>query len=100
MGPYLITKDEVPNPHNLSIRCEVNGEVRQNSNTSDMIFKIPQIVEALSAGMTLEPGDIIATGTPGGVGEDFKPPRFLKVGDIVESEIELLGRMRNVLRAE
>lgn len=95
-----MTKDEIPDPHSLSIRCKVNGEVRQDSNTSDMIFIIPQIVEVLSAGMTLEPGDIIATGTPRGVGEDFKPPRFLKVGDVVGSEIELLGHMRNFLRSE
>jgi len=100
MGPCLITKDEVPDPHNLRIRCKVSDEVRQDSNTSDMIFKIPQIIEVLSAGMTLEPGDVISTGTPGGVGEDFKPPRFLKVGDVVESEIEVLGGLRNVVRAE
>jgi len=100
MGPYLVTKDDVPDPHNLSIRCKISGEVRQDSKTSDMIFGIPQIVEVLSAGMTMEPGDIVSTGTPGGVGEDFKPPRFLKVGDVVESEIELLGYMRNVIRTE
>lgn len=100
MGPYLVTKDEVPDPHNLSIRCRVNGEVRQDSNTNDLIFKIPQIVEVLSAGMTLEPGDIIATGTPSGVGQGFKPPRLLSVGDVVECEIERLGCMRNRVRAE
>jgi len=100
MGPYLVTKDDVPDPHNLWIRCRVNGEVRQDSNTSDLIFKIPQIVEVLSAGMTLEPGDIIATGTPSGVGQGFKPPRLLKVGDTVESEIERLGCMRNAVKAE
>jgi len=100
MGPYLVMKEDVPDPHNLWIRCKVNGEVRQDSNTNDLIFKIPQIVEVLSSGMTLEPGDVIATGTPSGVGQGFKPPRLLNAGDVVESEIELLGSMRNVVRAE
>lgn len=74
MGPFLVTKDEVADPHDLSITTKVNGEIRQASNTGQMLFRIPEIIETLSAGMTLEPGDIIATGTPSGVGKGFKPP--------------------------
>ncbi|MBN8192497.1 fumarylacetoacetate hydrolase family protein [Bacillus sp. NTK074B] len=99
MGPYLVTKDEVGDPHNLSIKTKVNGEIRQSSNTGEMIFTIPTIISTLSKGMTLEPGDIIATGTPSGVGKGFKPPRFLKKGDLVEIEIEALGILTNRLQA-
>ena len=99
MGPYLVTKDEVGDPHNLSIETKVNGEIRQSSNTGEMIFSIPTIISTLSKGMTLEPGDIIATGTPSGVGKGFKPPRFLKKGDLVEVEIEALGILTNPLQA-
>ncbi|PFA66445.1 hypothetical protein CN378_14220 [Bacillus sp. AFS015802] len=99
MGPYLVTKDEVEDPQNLSITTRVNGEIRQSSNTGEMIFSIPTIISTLSKGMTLEPGDVIATGTPSGVGKGFKPPRFLRKGDVVEIEIEGLGILTNPLQA-
>jgi 2-keto-4-pentenoate hydratase/2-oxohepta-3-ene-1,7-dioic acid hydratase in catechol pathway len=99
MGPYLVTKDEVEDPHNLSITTKVNGETRQSSNTGHMIFSIPTIISTLSKGMTFEPGDIIATGTPSGVGKGYKPPRFLRKGDRVAIEIEGLGILTNPLQA-
>jgi 2-keto-4-pentenoate hydratase/2-oxohepta-3-ene-1,7-dioic acid hydratase in catechol pathway len=95
MGPYFVHKSLIPNPHNLKIETKVNGEVRQSANTKLMIFDIPTLISTLSQGMTLEPGDIIATGTPAGVGKGFKPPRYLKEGDIVEIAIEELGTLRN-----
>ena len=94
-GPYLTTRDEVPDPHSLFIRARVNGVTLQDSNTSKMIFRIPQLIEFISASITLEPGDIIATGTPEGVGAFRNPPLFLKAGDLVEVEIECLGVLRN-----
>ena len=94
-GPWLTTKDEVGDPQALAICARVNGETRQNSNTSKMIFRIPQLIEFITASITLEPGDIIATGTPEGVGAFRKPPVFLKAGDVVEVEIEKLGMLRN-----
>jgi len=95
LGPWIVTKDEL-NPDNLSIICKVNGEIRQNSSTKNMIYKTYKIVSWLSQGITLEPGDIIATGTPAGVGAFFKPnPKFLKHGDIVEVIIEGIGELRN-----
>jgi 2-keto-4-pentenoate hydratase/2-oxohepta-3-ene-1,7-dioic acid hydratase in catechol pathway len=94
-GPYLTTRDEIPDPHALSIGARVNGVTLQDSNTSKMIFRIPQLIEFISASITLEPGDIIATGTPEGVGVFRTPPVFLKPGDIVEIEIETLGVLRN-----
>jgi len=99
IGPYLVTKDEVVDPQNLEITTRVNDEIRQSSNTSEMIFTIPTIISTLSKGMTLEPGDIIATGTPAGVGKGFKPPLFLKKGDRMEIEIESLGILTNQLQA-
>jgi 2-keto-4-pentenoate hydratase/2-oxohepta-3-ene-1,7-dioic acid hydratase in catechol pathway len=99
IGPYLVTKDEVVDPQNLTITTKVNDEIRQSSNTREMIFTIPTIISTLSRGMTLEPGDIIATGTPAGVGKGFNPPRFLKKGDRVEIEIESLGILTNQLQA-
>jgi 2-keto-4-pentenoate hydratase/2-oxohepta-3-ene-1,7-dioic acid hydratase in catechol pathway len=99
IGPYLVTKDEVVDPQNLKITTRVNDEIRQSSNTSEMIFNIPTIISTLSKGMTLETGDIIATGTPAGVGKGFKPPLFLKKGDRVEIEIESLGILTNQLQA-
>ncbi|WP_341357792.1 fumarylacetoacetate hydrolase family protein [Rossellomorea sp. y25] len=99
IGPYLVTKDEIADPQNLEIKTRVNDEIRQSSNTSEMIFNIPTIISTLSKGMTLEPGDIIATGTPAGVGKGFKPPLFLKKGDRVEIEIESLGILTNQLQA-
>jgi 2-keto-4-pentenoate hydratase/2-oxohepta-3-ene-1,7-dioic acid hydratase in catechol pathway len=94
MGPFVVTSDELR--HNeLSIRTWVNGELRQNAHTRDMIFDIPTLIEAISAGCTLEPGDIISTGTPAGVGIGLTPPQFLKSGDIVEIEVEGVGRLKN-----
>ncbi|MET3289788.1 UNVERIFIED_CONTAM: acylpyruvate hydrolase [Brevibacillus sp. OAP136] len=90
---YLVTKDEIPDPHKLEIKSMVNGEVRQNSNTSQLVFDVPKLVSFLSAIFTLEPGDIICTGTPGGVGE--AKDIFLKEGDVVTVEIECLGSIEN-----
>ena len=94
-GPWLTTRDAVPDPHALSIRMRVNGDVVQNSNTSNLIFRIPTLIAFISAAITLEAGDIIATGTPDGVGVFRKPPVFLKPGDVMEVEIEGLGVLRN-----
>jgi 2-keto-4-pentenoate hydratase/2-oxohepta-3-ene-1,7-dioic acid hydratase in catechol pathway len=94
-GPYLTTRDEVADPHALAIRARVNGATLQDSNTTKMIFKVPQLIAHISASITLEPGDIIATGTPEGVGAFRTPPIFLKPGDVVEIEIERLGVLRN-----
>jgi 2-keto-4-pentenoate hydratase/2-oxohepta-3-ene-1,7-dioic acid hydratase in catechol pathway len=96
MGPWLVTADEIANP-NLSIKCWVNGELRQSANTRDLIFDVPTLIATLSAGLTLQAGDVIATGTPAGVGIGFKPPKFLSPGDEVEIEIEGLGRLVNRL---
>lgn len=95
MGPYLVHKSAVSNPYDLTLTTKVNGEVRQNGNTKDMIFSIEQVISTISQGTTLEPGDLIATGTPAGVGKGFNPPKFLKPGDIVEVEIEGIGVLRN-----
>lgn len=96
MGPWIVTKDEV-NHHNLEIQSYVNDELRQNSNTSHMIIKVEEIIEELSSAMTLEPGDIISTGTPGGVGVGYNPPKFLKSGDRIRCEIEGLGSLENII---
>lgn len=95
MGPWIVTADEIPDPQNLNLQCKVNGVVKQTGNTSDMIYTVAFVIEDLSRMMTLEPGDIITTGTPAGVGFARKPPEFLKPGDVVESEIEKIGVMRN-----
>lgn len=94
-GPYLTTADEVPDPHDLAISLSVNGETRQSSNTGLMTFKVFYLVHYLSHSMTLEAGDIIATGTPAGVGVYSKPQRFLGKGDLVEATIESLGALAN-----
>jgi len=94
MGPCVVTRDELDGG-NLTLRTRVNGELRQESNTSDLIFPIPRLIAYLSRLITLEPGDIIITGTPSGVGAAMKPPRFLKPGDVVECEIEGIGVLRN-----
>jgi 2-keto-4-pentenoate hydratase/2-oxohepta-3-ene-1,7-dioic acid hydratase in catechol pathway len=99
MGPWIVTRDEVPDPHSLPIRCRVNGVTKQDSTTADLIFDIPATIEWLSKGMTLLPGDIIATGTPSGVGFARTPPEFLKPGDVVECEIEGIGTIRNKVEA-
>lgn len=95
MGPWIVTRDEVKDPHALPIRCFVNGVLKQDSVTNDLIFDIPAIIEWLSKGMTLLPGDVIATGTPGGVGFARTPPEFLKPGDVVECEVEGVGKIKN-----
>jgi len=95
MGPYVVTKDEIPNPQNLSVVTKVNEEVRQNDNTSSMIFKIDELIAEISRFMTLEPGDVIMTGTPAGVGKGFNPPIFLKKGDTVKISIEGIGTLAN-----
>jgi 2-keto-4-pentenoate hydratase/2-oxohepta-3-ene-1,7-dioic acid hydratase in catechol pathway len=96
MGPWLVTADAV-DVTNSRVRCWVNEELRQDANTRDLIFDIPFLIETLSAGLTLQPGDIIATGTPAGVGIGFTPPRFLRPGDRVEIEIEGIGRLANAI---
>jgi 2-keto-4-pentenoate hydratase/2-oxohepta-3-ene-1,7-dioic acid hydratase in catechol pathway len=95
MGPWIATADEVPNPNNLHITCRVNGVTKQDSNTQHLYFKLPRIIAELSAGLTLEAGDIILTGTPSGVGHARTPPEFMKPGDILETEIVGLGLLRN-----
>lgn len=99
MGPYLVTADEVPDPQNLDLWCNVNGEPRQNANTSDMIFDVKTIISTLSDGITLEVGDVFATGTPSGVGAAH-PSGLLNVGDVIESGVEKLGVMRNEVVSE
>ena len=98
LGPYLVTTDEVPDPHVMQIRSWVNGELRQSSNTRELVFNVPRLVAYISRTSTLLPGDIISTGTPGGVGVFQKPPVFLQPGDVVEVEVDKLGRLRNPVR--
>ncbi len=95
MGPVIVTADAIPDPHALGLRCRVNGVLKQNSTTADFIFDIPAMIEWLSKGMTLVPGDIISTGTPSGVGFARTPAEYLKVGDIVECEVDEIGVLRN-----
>ena len=97
-GPWLATRDEIADPHNLKIVGRLNSRVMQDSNTRHLIFSIPQLMSYISASITLEPGDIIATGTPSGVGAFRKPPVYMKDGDIAEVEIEKLGLLRNKVR--
>ena len=94
-GPYLVTCDEVPDPSDLRITTRVNGEVMQDSSTKQLIFSIPELISYLSKSFSFYPGDIIATGTPPGVGFSRKPPRFLQEGDLVEVEIERVGKIAN-----
>lgn len=98
MGPCILTADETAFPPALDISCAVNGEERQRSNTALLIHGIPEIIEELSAGMTLLPGTIIATGTPAGVGMGFDPPKFLEAGDIVACTIQSIGTLRSTVR--
>jgi acylpyruvate hydrolase len=95
VGPYIVTPDEVENPDNLPIRCFLNGELVQDSNTAEMIFKLPELLSYLSETITLETGDILSTGTPHGVGFSRTPPVYLKPGDRLEVEIENLGVLKN-----
>lgn len=99
-GPWITTADEVPDPHALGIRCFVNGEKRQDSNTRNLVFKVWDQIAYVSQVMTLEPGDLIFTGTPGGVGMGFQPPRYLTDGDTVRVEIDGLGAIEAVCRGE
>ncbi len=95
MGPWIVTADEIPDPQQLAVRLRVNGVTKQDGNTHDMIFNVRSIIASLSLGLTLESGDIIATGTPSGVGFARNPPEYLKPGDMMETEIEGIGTMRN-----
>jgi 2-keto-4-pentenoate hydratase/2-oxohepta-3-ene-1,7-dioic acid hydratase in catechol pathway len=100
IGPWLTTTDEIADPHGLDLRCLVNGEVRQSSNTRHLVFDVFDQIAHLSQAMTLEPGDLIFTGTPGGVGAAMTPRQFLKAGDVVRCEIEGLGAIEASLVAE
>lgn len=98
IGPYLVTRDDVQDPQSLSIRCLVNGQLVQNSNTREMVFGVKDLITFISRGITLMPGDVISTGTPPGVGFARKPPLFLKDGDEVTVEVERVGRLSNPVR--
>jgi 2-keto-4-pentenoate hydratase/2-oxohepta-3-ene-1,7-dioic acid hydratase in catechol pathway len=98
MGPVIVEQSSIENPEGLSIETRVNGEVRQKGNTEQFIFGIAHIIATIAKGTTLEPGDIIATGTPAGVGKGFQPPCFLKPGDVVEITIEEIGTLRNTVK--
>ena len=100
IGPWLITDDEIADPHDLTVRMFVNGELRQQESTGGMVYNIWQQIEHLSTAFTLEPGDLIATGTPSGVGIAMKPPRFLKVGDVMRAEITGIGHIENRVIAD
>lgn len=94
-GPVIVTSDEIDDVQSLSIKTYINEELRQDGNTKDMLFPVAELIEVLSNGMTLKPGDIIATGTPSGVGKGFNPPKFLKSGDVIRIEVEGIGRLVN-----
>lgn len=98
LGPWIVSADEIGDAQNLRLQLRVNGETKQEANTRDMIFNIRTIISTLSAGFTLEPGDVIATGTPSGVGYARVPPEFLKNGDVVEVEVEKIGVLRNPVK--
>jgi 2-keto-4-pentenoate hydratase/2-oxohepta-3-ene-1,7-dioic acid hydratase in catechol pathway len=100
MGPHIVSADEIPDPHALDISLSINGEVLQHSNTRELIFKIPELVAYLSSVVTLEPGDVVSTGTPAGVGVARKPQRFLRAGDDVVVRVEGIGELRNSVVAE
>ena len=99
MGPWVVTSDEVGDSADLNVKCWINGELRQDATTADLIFDIPTIIATISAGITLQSRDVIATGTPAGVGIGFKPPRFLKAGDVMEISIDKLGTLTNTVQA-
>jgi len=98
-GPWIVTADEIDDPQNLDLSLKVNGELMQSSNTRFMLFAIAELIADISAGMTLEPGDVIATGSPSGVGAAQDPPRFLSPGDVLELEIERIGQLTNPVAA-
>ena len=95
LGPWIVTPDEIPDPHNLDLRCVVSGRTMQSSNTSELVFGVPEIIEYVSQVLTLETGDVVATGTPAGVGFGQKPPRYLRPGDVVECTVEGIGTLTN-----
>lgn len=97
LGPWIVTADEIPDPQQLTVRLRVNGVIKQEGSTSDMIYPVKTIISILSQGMTLEPGDIIATGTPSGIGRARNPPEFLKAGDVMETEVDGIGLLRNAI---
>jgi 2-keto-4-pentenoate hydratase/2-oxohepta-3-ene-1,7-dioic acid hydratase in catechol pathway len=99
IGPWLVTSDEIPDPQTLGIQCRVNGQVLQDSNTSEMVFGVAELISFISQGITLEPGDLIATGTPSGVGFARKPPIFLRDGDTVEVSIDQIGTLSNPVQS-
>ncbi len=99
MGPWIVTPDELGDPHQLRITSRISGVTKQDSNTRFMVFRIPRLIKEFSTGMALLPGDLIITGTPEGVGFARKPPEFLKVGDVMEMEIEKIGILRNTVAA-
>ena len=100
IGPWIVTADELGDPHGLGVRCFVNGDKRQDSSTANLVFNLWQQVEHLAVGMTLEPGDVIFTGTPGGVGAAMDPRQFLQPGDVVRCEIDRLGHIEGTMVAE
>src|SRR5690606_10578567 len=99
LGPAVVDRADVPDPAAARLETYVNGELRQQGSLADLIFDIPTLIHVLSQGLTLEPGDIIATGTPDGVGMGFDPPRFLEDGDVVEIRMEPIGSLKNTFRA-
>ncbi len=100
LGPWIVTTDEIGDPHSLELKTWVNGELRQSSNTKQLIFNCFQLVEHLSTAFTLEPGDVISTGTPAGVGVAMKPPQLLKLGDVVKIAIDGIGEIENAVIEE
>ena len=100
IGPAIVSKEEIGDPNNLNLSCKVNGEVKQDSNTSQFVFNVSDVISWVSIFTTLYPGDIILTGTPPGVGAFMKPPQFLKVGDVVECSVEKIGTVVNKIVEE
>lgn len=100
MGPWIVTRDEIADPHSLDVTLEIGGEILQNSNTRELVFGVPALIEYISSVVTLEPGDIVATGTPAGVGFARKPPRYLRAGDEVVIRIQGIGELRNPVVSE
>ena len=100
IGPVIIPASDIPDPHNLKIEARLNGKTLQSSNTKNLIFNVPFLIAYISKTITLEPGDVITTGTPHGVGTFWKPPIFLQPGDVIEIEIEKIGILRNTVVAE
>jgi 2-keto-4-pentenoate hydratase/2-oxohepta-3-ene-1,7-dioic acid hydratase in catechol pathway len=100
LGPWIVTADELPDPQDVRLSLRVNGDTKQDAHTSDMIFGVAKLIAVWSQGMTLEPGDLLMTGTPSGVGFARKPPEYLKPGDVVEAQIDAIGVLRNTVAVE